>query len=81
MRIEVPLPSLGEEEDAVRGGTIALWHVEEGATVQEGGDLLELNTDKAAFVVSAPVSGRLVEKRVSEGDEVSVGDILCVLET
>lgn len=80
MRVEVPLPSLGEDEDAVRGGTVALWHVQTGAQVREGDDLVELNTDKAAFVVPAPQAGTIVELKVQEGDHVAVGEVLCVLD-
>jgi len=81
MRVEVALPSLGDEADAVTGGTVALWHVAEGSEVREGDDLLELNTDKAAFVVPAPQTGRVVLRRVAEGDTVKVGDVLCDMES
>lgn len=80
MRIEVPLVSLGEEEDAVQGGVISEWLVEEGSALEEGDDLLELTTDKAAFVVPSPRTGLLVEQRVAPGDEVQVGEILGVME-
>jgi len=80
MRIEVTLPSLGEDEDAVKGGTVALWHAPVGGRVEEGDDLLEVNTDKAAFVVPAPHTGTLLEQRIPEGGAVSVGDILGILE-
>lgn len=81
MRIDAVLPSLGDEEDAVQTATIAFWLAEVGANLQEGDDLVELTTDKAAFVVPAPAAGRLVERRVGEGDAVRVGDVLGILET
>jgi len=81
MRFDVVLPSLGDESDAVTEGTVAVWHAENGATVAEGDDLVELTTDKAAFVLPAPKAGTVVERRVNEGDKVAVGDVLCVLET
>jgi pyruvate/2-oxoglutarate dehydrogenase complex dihydrolipoamide acyltransferase (E2) component len=80
MRIEVPLPSLGDEEDTASGGTIVAWLAELGAELAEGDDLLELTTDKAAFVVASPAAGRLVEQAVAVGDKVSVSDVLCILE-
>lgn len=80
MRFEVVLPSLGDDADAVTGGMISFWLAEVGATLNEGDDLLELTTDKAAFVVPSPKSGTLMEKRVAEGEHVSVGDVLCVLD-
>lgn len=80
MKYEAKLPSLGEGDDSVVGGTIALWHAAPGDTLIEGDDLVELNTDKAAFVVPCPRAGTLLSRSVQEGDEVTVGDILCVLE-
>jgi pyruvate/2-oxoglutarate dehydrogenase complex dihydrolipoamide acyltransferase (E2) component len=80
MRYEVKLPSLGDDEDAVEGGEISMWLAQPGATIVEGADLLELTTDKAAFTLPSPRSGRLVETLVREGDAVKVGDVLCVLD-
>lgn len=80
MRYEVILPSLGEGDDAVTGGAVSMWIAVPGAVLKEGDDLLELCTDKAAFIVPCPKNGTLLELRVTEGDEISVGDVLCVLE-
>lgn len=78
MTHEVKLPSLGDDAGDV--ATVSYWLVEEGDNVKEGEDIVELTTDKAAFSLPAPKSGVLTEKLVQEGDEVSVGDVLCVLE-
>ena len=78
MRVEVELPSMGD--DAENEAVVAYWVVEEGAHLDEGDDLVELTTDKAAFTLPSPRRGRLIERRVAEGDTVSVGDVLCVLE-
>lgn len=80
MRIEITLPNLGDDDDAVHGGTVALWHAQEGAVLREGDDLLEINTDKAAFVVPAPQGGTLVERRVQEGESVAVGEVVGILQ-
>jgi pyruvate/2-oxoglutarate dehydrogenase complex dihydrolipoamide acyltransferase (E2) component len=79
MRMQVELPSLGE--DASDEATVAFWLVQEGSTVQEGDDLVELTTDKAAFNVPAPASGTVQEICVHEGDEVTPGTVLCVLDS
>lgn len=79
MRMEVHLPSLGDDDDAVSGGTISAWLISDGP-VSEGDDLLELTTDKAAFVLPAPCSGTLIERRVEAGDDVKVGDVICIFE-
>lgn len=80
MRVEVVLPSLGDDDDAVAGGTVSFWLAEVGAALREGDDLLELTTDKAAFVVPSPAAGVLAEQCVREGDRIAVGDVLGVLE-
>ena len=81
MRMEVRLPSLGEDADAVQGGTVTMWYASPGVALDEGDDLIELVTDKASFVVPSPARGVLVEHCVHENDEVKVGQVLCVLET
>lgn len=80
MRFEVILPSLGEEDDAVRGGKISMWLCHTGDHLDQDDDFLEITTDKAAFIVPCPVAGTLVEQCVHEGDSVTVGDVLGVLD-
>ena len=79
MHVDVCLPSLGDDDDAVTGGTVSEWLAAEGP-VAEGDDLIELTTDKAAFVLPAPKAGTLVERKVKEGDDVQVGDVLCIFD-
>lgn len=78
MRYEVTLPSLGEDANA--DATVSAWLVAPGTAVAEGDEILELTTDKAAFTVPSPAAGTLIETRVAEGDEIRVGDPICVLE-
>jgi 2-oxoglutarate dehydrogenase E2 component (dihydrolipoamide succinyltransferase) len=80
MRYKVTLPALGDEEDAALGGTITGWIAEIGEHVEEDDDLLELTTDKAAFVVPCPKSGVILEQCVVEDDVVQVDDLLCIIE-
>jgi pyruvate dehydrogenase E2 component (dihydrolipoamide acetyltransferase) len=76
----VVLPSLGDGEDALKSARVVFWLVDVGQSVADGGDLLEVETDKAAFVVPSPVGGTLREKLVREDDDVSVGAPLAVIE-
>lgn len=78
-RIEVPLPSLGDEDDTVTKATVSMWLAGEGQPLKAGDDLLEITTDKAAFVVPAPQDGTLVERRVAEGEAIVVGQVVGVL--
>jgi len=80
MQKNVILPSLGDEKDAVQGAVVSAWLVAEGDSLAEGDDLLEITTDKAAFVVPAPFAGTLASKFVEEDEKVRVGDILCAFE-
>lgn len=81
MRVEVSLPSLGDEQDAATQATVSFWLAETGACVDAGDDLVEVTTDKAAFVVPSPVSGRVVEYYAAPGNIVPVGGRLCAMET
>ncbi len=75
--VKVYLPDLGEN---VEKATISYWYFEEGATVTEGSDLIEVATDKATFNVPAPCSGILVEIAAHEGEVVEPGEVLAVIE-
>ncbi len=78
MKFEVRLPGLGEDSTYVV--TVSGWLAEVGDELKEGDDLLELTTDKAAFSMPAPKDGVLTELLVHDGDEINVGDIVCIFE-
>lgn len=80
MLVEITLPSLGDDDDSVTGGKVANLLAEPGDTLHEGDDLLEIITDKAAFVVPSPRKGVLQEWKLAEGDQVQVGQVLCIYE-
>ncbi len=74
---EIKLPELGEGVESVK---VSFWHFDEGEKIPEGEDLLEVTTDKATFNVPATEAGILKEQKVEEGEEISVGDVLAVIE-
>ncbi|MBI1317968.1 MAG: hypothetical protein GC168_03330 [Candidatus Hydrogenedens sp.] len=76
----VTLPSLGDDDDAVNGGEVSALLAPLGVELAEGDDLLELTTDKAAFVVPVPRAGTVSSWQVAEGDTVNVGQALCLME-
>jgi pyruvate/2-oxoglutarate dehydrogenase complex dihydrolipoamide acyltransferase (E2) component len=78
MAHEVKLPPLGD--DAPDEAEISFWYVEEGEQIEEGQDLVEMVTDKAAFTVPSPVGGTLSQKRAEEGDTVAVGQVMAIVE-
>ena len=61
-------------------GTIFAIETEVGAKVAAGDVLVVLESMKMEMPVEAPVAGRVAEVRVSEGESVDEGAVLCVLE-
>jgi len=78
MEHRVDLPELGQ--DAPDEAEVSFWYVEEGEAVQEGQDMVELVTDKAAFTLPAPVGGTLKSILKQEGEKVAVGEQIAVIE-
>jgi dihydrolipoamide dehydrogenase len=54
--------------------------VSEGDRIEAEQSLLTLESDKATMEVPSPVAGALVELKVREGDEVSEGDLIAIVE-
>ena len=78
MEHEVQLPDLGE--DAPDKAEVSFWYVSEGDTVEEGQDLVEMITDKAAFTIPSPASGTVKQVLSREGETVKVGQTVAVVE-
>ena len=78
MSTEVKLPPMGD--DAPDKAEVSFWYAEEGEQVEEGQDIVEMVTDKAAFTVPAPASGVLSSILVKEGEKVAVGQTMATLE-
>jgi pyruvate dehydrogenase E2 component (dihydrolipoamide acetyltransferase) len=77
MAKEIKLPHLG---DNIEGGDVVGLNVAVGDSVEEGQTILELETDKAVVEVPAPFSGRITDLKVAQGDRVSVGATIAVVE-
>jgi dihydrolipoamide dehydrogenase len=54
--------------------------VAEGDTIEKEQSLVTLESDKATMEVPASKGGKILELKVKEGDEVSEGDVLAVVE-
>ncbi len=76
-RVEVRLPDLGDIDSAM----VVAWLCDAGSGVEEGADLVEVETEKTTFVVPAPSSGILKEVRAAVGARVRVGDVLGIVES
>ncbi|MGE4357435.1 MAG: lipoyl domain-containing protein [Candidatus Omnitrophota bacterium] len=75
--MEVILPALGE---GITHATVSYWYFEEGEHVEEGGDLVEMATEKTTFNLPAPASGILKKIFFQVGDIVKIGDVLAIIE-
>lgn len=71
--VEFKLPPLGE---GIKGGNVLSVYVKVGATVKEGDPIIELETDKAAMSIPAPMSGQIVSLNVKEGKEIKIGELV-----
>lgn len=61
--------------------TLLAWHKKPGDDFAKDDVLYEIETEKVAQEVAAPVSGKLIEILVEEESELEVGDAVCVIET
>ena len=75
--VEVTLEGLSKN---IEEATIQTWFIEEGDPVNEGDNLVELSTEEGAVTLTAPISGILAEVYYDEGEAVTRGEILCVVD-
>ena len=78
MSVEFKLPSLGEN---IESGDVVAVLVEVGQTVTADQPVLELETDKATVEVPSPFGGQVTAIRVTEGDEINIGQTILTVET
>lgn len=76
--VDVVTPSAGE---SVTEAEVGEWSVKVGDAVKADDTLVELETDKAAQEVPAPVSGTIVAIAVETGDTVEPGNLLCQIDS
>ena len=77
MAIEIKLPALKENVDTVEVNAV---HCAPGETVAKDQVLLEVQADKTALDVPSPSAGRVTDVRVKVGEQIKVGQVICLLE-
>ena len=77
MVLEMKVPSPGESITEVE---ISQWLVKDGDIVKKDQTIAELDSDKATLDLPAEASGKIILK-AEEGDSISVGDIVCLIDT
>ena len=75
-KMDIRLPDLGEVDATI----IVDWLKKPGDLVDEGEDLVEVETEKTTFVVPAPAGGRVSQIRLAAGERARVGDLLGEIE-
>ena len=75
-KIEIKVPDIGDFENVEIIDVL----VKAGDDVEKESPLITLETDKAAMDVPAPEAGKIVEMKVANGDKVSEGDVIAVIE-
>ncbi|CTQ44401.1 MULTISPECIES: 2-oxoglutarate dehydrogenase complex dihydrolipoyllysine-residue succinyltransferase [Stappiaceae] len=75
--VDVVTPSAGE---SVTEAEVGEWSVKVGDVVKADDTLVELETDKAAQEVPAPVAGTIVKIAVETGTTVEPGVLLCQID-
>ena len=74
---EITVPSPGESISEVYIATV---FAKPGDFLSEGQAILEVDSDKATLEVPSPISGKVLEVLVGEGDEVPVGAVIARVE-
>ncbi len=76
MTIEVNVPDIGDFSDV----PVVTVLVSVGDVVAAEDPLIEVESDKATMEVPSPAAGKVVEIKVAEGDAVSEGSLILLLE-
>jgi len=76
MSVEIKVPSPGESITQVQ---LAKWLVNEGDAVYKDQEIVEIDSDKASFPVSAPENG-IVHLKAAEGETISVGAVIATID-
>jgi pyruvate dehydrogenase E2 component (dihydrolipoamide acetyltransferase) len=78
MASEIKLQALKENVDTVEVNAVK---VSPGEVVAKDQPLLEVQADKAALEVPSPMAGRVAKIFVKPGDQISIGQVYCVIES
>ncbi len=76
--IEVKVPQLSE---SVSEASLLTWHKKAGEAVNEGENLIDIETDKVVLELPAIKSGVLVKIIKSDGAKVSSGEVVAQIDT
>ena len=76
MAIEIKVPAVGE---SITSGVLGVWNKPDGAYVQAGDPLFEIETDKVTSEIVAESAG-LLKHLVKAGDTVQIGQVVASID-
>jgi pyruvate/2-oxoglutarate dehydrogenase complex dihydrolipoamide acyltransferase (E2) component len=76
-QIEIKMPWMAPDDPAVE---VVAWLVEPGTKIEIDQDLVRLWVDGAKFILPSPVDGILREILVEQGEIISVGQVMAVVD-
>ncbi|HSS26822.1 MAG TPA: biotin/lipoyl-containing protein, partial [Usitatibacter sp.] len=78
MQVEVKVPQLSE---SVSEATLVAWRKKAGEAVKRDENLIDIETDKVVLELPAPTDGVLVKIVKEDGDSVTSGEVIAVIDT
>ena len=74
MAAEVVMPKLGM---AMKEGTVSTWNKKVGDSVSKGDMIASINSEKIEMDIESPANGTVLDIKVSEGEGVPPGTVIC----
>ena len=78
MQVEVKIPQLSE---SISEATLVSWRKKAGEAVKRDENLIDVETDKVVLELPAPVDGVLARIVKNDGDSVTSGEVIAVIDT
>ncbi len=78
MQVEVKVPQLSE---SVSEATLVAWRKKAGEAVKRDENLIDIETDKVVLELPAPVDGVIAKIVKNDGESVTSGDVIAVIDT
>ena len=75
-KIELTIPKLGESVESVQ---LVRFTKNIGDFIKEDEVIAEVSTDKVDSDIPSAISGKIIEFRFNEGDEIKIGEIFATI--
>ncbi len=66
--------------EGIHEGVVFKVYIENGAQIEEGDNIMAIETDKVTADIPSPVSGTIENTMLKPGDKVFVGDVIAVIQ-